>query len=99
MTDTHPLLTFARRAPLPGLRTHDVDVFIARTNKQIGTIRWYRDYRQYVFAPEAGSVYSASVLTELRQHLKSMMKAWKRRADKTPFVKGDFAQRNAHLTD
>lgn len=91
---TTAILAF-HRAPGEGRKgTGVVDVAIARTSEFIGTIRWYQPYRQYVFEPKTGASvrYTVSVLLEIRRHMKSMMRAWAKRAsEKEAYVKGDYA--------
>jgi hypothetical protein len=44
----------------------------------LGTISWYSSWRQYVFEPYIGNVWSHDCLLELSQFIKSLMDKRKR---------------------
>ena len=55
-------LQFFRRQN-PGKKTYVVDVASKRLNRLIlGRIKWYSQWRQYVFIPEADTLYSTACI-------------------------------------
>lgn len=67
----NPWLTFQAKKPQERL-TFIVEVIAVRDGTLLGLIRWYGPWRQYVFAPEAGCVFSVGCMKTIERNVHVM---------------------------
>ena len=91
--DAESVLLFACLERDATARTGTALVTLRRTGARIGEIRWVIGWRQYAFFADDGVGLNVRALIEIRQHLKVMMRAWKKREGNTPAAKDlDFSK-------
>ena len=66
-------LEFRERAR-DGRKTKIVDVMSARHGNQLAVIAWYAEWRQYVFSPNADTVWSDGCLKDVVAYLERLRK-------------------------
>lgn len=54
-------------------KTMMIDVLSRRHGDKLGTIKWYGPWRQYVFTPEPGTLYSAGCLADIETSIVELM--------------------------
>ena len=54
-------------------KTLVVDVLSRRHGDRLGVVKWYSAWRQYVFTPEPGTLYSAGCLADIETAITELM--------------------------
>ena len=54
-------------------KTMTVDVLSRRHGDLLGVIKWYSSWRQYVFVPSEGTLYSAGCLADIETAVTELM--------------------------
>ena len=55
-------------------KTKVIRVYNKRTMYQLGEIRWFANWRQYVFAPRPNTVFNKGCLSEIADYCEALMK-------------------------
>lgn len=58
-------------------KTKKYNVYSAHDGSNLGMVAWYGGWRQYVFYPQDGVMWSHDCLTELAAYMKKLMEARK----------------------
>ena len=62
MPDSYIVIKYERPSPSGKTRIFRVD---SKRGDNLGEIRWYGPWRQYVFMPESGTIWSAGCLADV----------------------------------
>lgn len=54
-------------------KTKTIEVLSRRHGDLLGTLKWYGPWRQYVFFPEPGSLYSSGCLADIETAISTLM--------------------------
>lgn len=68
----------------PGKKTYVTKVYSAHYGFELGTIKWYAQWRQYAFFParlQGDLIFSAGCLQDIQDHIKFLME--RRRHEKS----------------
>lgn len=70
-------LNFIQIDNLDGRKTKLWKVCNLRSGDQLGSIKWYRYWRQYCFFPYSDSLFNANCLEEIQEFIRQEMRAWR----------------------
>ena|SRR5256885_11213324 len=66
-----------REVPSPGLKTRVWTVESKNRGDVLGLIRWFGQWRQYIFDPADGTVFNATCLSDIESFLDDAMSDWR----------------------